>query len=137
MAKCLEKIRSLAPFSNIRGFFVKQLFNWSFVYSYRHNLALCYSEMADNSTTIPAATATLTDTEVLSLGDRMKSYEKPTAMVLDPSKPFIIRIDGHKFSSYTRPFNKPFDDRSICYLSILLLLSWLLIRLCPQSPMQC
>ncbi len=47
------------------------------------------------------------------IGDRMKSYEtKFTSAKLDPTIPFIIRLDGHKFSSYTRPFKKPFDERS-------------------------
>jgi len=46
------------------------------------------------------------------IGDRMKSYEsKYTSTKLDPTLPFIIRLDGHKFSSYTRPFKKPFDER--------------------------
>jgi len=41
----------------------------------------------------------------------MKTYEAQFTSKLDPTKPFIIRLDGHKFSSYTRPFKKPFDER--------------------------
>jgi len=46
-----------------------------------------------------------------SMGDRMKGYEAQWTTKLDRKLPFIIRLDGHKFSSYTRPFKKPFDER--------------------------
>lgn len=46
-------------------------------------------------TTTPApVTNVLSEREAMSLGDRMKSYEQQTNMFLDPTKPFIIRIDG-------------------------------------------
>lgn len=47
------------------------------------------------------------------LGERMKQYEKAalTAETLDARQPMVARIDGHKFSSFTRGFQKPFDER--------------------------
>lgn len=32
------------------------------------------------------------------LGDRMKKYEAKFMQKIDPKLPFIIRLDGHKFS---------------------------------------
>jgi tRNA(His) 5'-end guanylyltransferase len=46
------------------------------------------------------------------LGDRMKSYEAMEAQRrLDTDIPVIARIDGRKFSKFTRGFDKPFDHR--------------------------
>ncbi|SIP85816.1 tRNAHis guanylyltransferase Thg1 [Pacmanvirus A23] len=47
------------------------------------------------------------------LGDRMKIYEhKGLELVkLDPKQPIIVRVDGKKFSSFTRGFKKPYDER--------------------------
>ena len=38
------------------------------------------------------------------LGDRMKAYEADAqdCRKLDPEKPIMARIDGHKFSTFTR-----------------------------------
>lgn len=44
-----------------------------------------------------------------SLADRMKQYEVVNDMILVPKIPFIIRVDGKNFSTYTRGFKKPFD----------------------------
>lgn len=44
-----------------------------------------------------------------SLADRMKQYEAVNDMYLVPKIPFIIRVDGKNFSTYTRGFKKPFD----------------------------
>eukprot|EP01080_Neovahlkampfia_damariscottae_P002672 gene2672-3868_t len=44
------------------------------------------------------------------VGERMKSYEKEFENHLEKTKPFIIRLDGHKFSTFMRPFEKPFDE---------------------------
>ena len=41
------------------------------------------------------------------LGDRMKSYESKER--IDPSKPFVMRLDGHAFSNFTRGVHKPYD----------------------------
>ena len=43
------------------------------------------------------------------LGDRMKFYEAAYESTVEPEKHIVIRIDGHKFSKYTKGFKKPFD----------------------------
>ncbi|KAJ4309581.1 hypothetical protein N0V84_011423 [Fusarium piperis] len=45
------------------------------------------------------------------LATRMKEYEATTEIQLDPSKPAILRLDGHSFSKFTASFAKPFDER--------------------------
>ena len=45
-----------------------------------------------------------------SLGDRMKTYENQFRIYLDPKEPVIIRIDGRAFHTFTRGFNRPFDN---------------------------
>ncbi len=47
---------------------------------------------------------------VLKLGDRMKTYEREYEMYIPYDKYIIIRIDGHKFSKFTRGMIKPFCD---------------------------
>lgn len=44
------------------------------------------------------------------LGDRMKRYENITRDYLPNRMPVIIRLDGKAFHTFTRGFNKPFDD---------------------------
>lgn len=45
-------------------------------------------------------------------GDRMKAYESVEAQrELDQSLPTIVRIDGKKFSKFTKSFKKPYDQR--------------------------
>lgn len=45
------------------------------------------------------------------LGDRMKNnYENITRYYLTRRMPVIIRLDGRSFHTFTRGFNKPFDD---------------------------
>jgi len=44
-------------------------------------------------------------------GARMKGYEASSQLHLDPSLPWICRMDGHCFSQFTRIFQKPFDLR--------------------------
>lgn len=46
----------------------------------------------------------------VSLGDRMKLYEKITDYKIPSSEYMIVRIDGHCFSKFTKKMNKPFDD---------------------------
>jgi tRNA(His) 5'-end guanylyltransferase len=43
----------------------------------------------------------------------MKEYETAAAslQILDFHLPVLCRIDGHKFSTFTRGFTKPFDTR--------------------------
>jgi len=45
-----------------------------------------------------------------SLGTRMKEYEKESELVIKPEDHIIIRIDGHKFSKFTKGMRKPFDN---------------------------
>lgn len=65
------------------------------------------------------------------LAARMKEYEAVhTPPCIDATKPYMARIDGHKFSSYTKGFVKPFDRRIMlamvslrdCSAALLLLL---------------
>lgn len=46
---------------------------------------------------------------------KMKALEKETAQSLkvSPGIPYIVRLDGHSFGSFTKGFNKPCDERSI------------------------
>ena len=48
--------------------------------------------------------------DVVSLAAKMKGYEKEKKTKLTPKVPTIIRIDGRAFSTYTKHFDKPFDD---------------------------
>ena len=53
-------------------------------------------------------TQTLSVSEAL--GDRIKGYEsKFTGPRIDPSLPFVMRLDGHGFSRFTRGLKKPYD----------------------------
>ena len=45
-----------------------------------------------------------------SLGDRMKRYEGIPRISLMRRNPVIIRIDGKAFHTFTRGFQRPFDD---------------------------
>lgn len=45
-----------------------------------------------------------------SLGDRMKQYESISKISLMRRNPVIIRIDGKAFHTFTRGFQRPFDD---------------------------
>lgn len=45
------------------------------------------------------------------LGQRMKAYENATETKINGNQPWIVRLDGHSFSKFTRGFNKPFDPR--------------------------
>ena len=53
------------------------------------------------------------DKAFATLGDRMKAYEKNDKRKLEPKTPVIIRLDGRAFHTYTRGFDKPFDDTII------------------------
>jgi tRNA(His) 5'-end guanylyltransferase len=43
------------------------------------------------------------------LGNRMKGYERVPNIRLTPRMPFIIRVDGKAFHSFTKGFDKPWD----------------------------
>ena len=45
-----------------------------------------------------------------SLGNRMKAYESVNEHYLVPKMPFIIRVDGKAFHTFTKHFKKPFDS---------------------------
>jgi tRNA(His) 5'-end guanylyltransferase len=47
----------------------------------------------------------------MSLEQRHRSYEETNNFVLNPKNAVIIRLDGNKFSRFTKHFLKPFDDR--------------------------
>lgn len=44
------------------------------------------------------------------LGDRMKEYESRNQYFLQRRTPVIIRVDGKAFHTFTRGFQKPFDE---------------------------
>jgi len=44
------------------------------------------------------------------LGDRLKDYESQYETSIDPKEHIVVRIDGHKFSKYTKGFKRPFDE---------------------------
>ena len=45
-----------------------------------------------------------------SLGDRMKDYENVSRIYLPRRLPVIIRVDGRAFHTFTKGFQKPFDE---------------------------
>ena len=45
------------------------------------------------------------------LGDRMKYYEKHTEEFVSDELPYIVRLDGHSFSKFTKGLCNPFDVR--------------------------
>jgi tRNA(His) guanylyltransferase len=44
------------------------------------------------------------------LGDRMKDYENSSKIYLTKNVPVILRVDGVSFHSFTKNFNRPFDQ---------------------------
>jgi tRNA(His) 5'-end guanylyltransferase len=44
------------------------------------------------------------------LGDRMKEYESRNQYFLQRRTPVVIRVDGKAFHTFTRGFQKPFDE---------------------------
>lgn len=49
-----------------------------------------------------------------SLGDRMKGYENVSRIYLPRRLPVIIRVDGRAFHTFTKGFQKPFDNVLSC-----------------------
>jgi len=45
------------------------------------------------------------------MGERMKAYERDAAPKIDPNLPYIMRIDGHHFSGFTKGWKRPYDVR--------------------------
>ena len=42
---------------------------------------------------------------------RMKDFEAALEHILDPDKPWMVRLDGCRFSKFTKEYQKPFDAR--------------------------
>lgn len=53
-----------------------------------------------------------------SLANRMKKYEGIPRIFLTPRMPLILRIDGKAFHTYTRGFDKPWDNAIMNAMSI-------------------
>lgn len=45
------------------------------------------------------------------IGNRMKFYESQYQIKVQPSLPYVARLDGMTFSSWTRGLKRPFDER--------------------------
>ncbi|AAV50531.1 putative tRNA(His) guanylyltransferase [Acanthamoeba castellanii mimivirus] len=45
------------------------------------------------------------------IGDRMKRFEAKYDFKIEPQNYFCVRLDGNKFSNFTRKFEKPYDVR--------------------------
>ena len=45
------------------------------------------------------------------VGDRLKTFERAAEVVLDATKPIIVRLDGRHFHSWTRCLDRPADVR--------------------------
>lgn len=52
----------------------------------------------------------------LTLSDIMKNLEKRFDAKIADNLNLIVRLDGHKFSKFTKNFNKPFDDNFSCVM---------------------
>jgi len=46
----------------------------------------------------------------MNLDKRMKQYEKDYDNRIEYNKHLLIRLDGHKFSKFTKNLDKPFDE---------------------------
>lgn len=64
----------------------------------------------------------ITETNKMTLGDRMKAYEKAFDTEIIDSPYVIIRLDGKAFHTYTKGLKKPFDAQ-LCDAMRLTLLS--------------
>ncbi|EFA78090.1 hypothetical protein PPL_08738 [Heterostelium album PN500] len=66
----------------------------------------------NNNNTTAAAAAAPQKRDSVTLGDRMKQYEvSMNTLHITDNTPFIIRLDGHGFSKFTKNFVKPWDIR--------------------------
>lgn len=55
----------------------------------------------------------MTDTEIQSLGERMKQHEEKFEMKISNKNCFVVRLDGKNFSKFTGSFKKPFDENFV------------------------
>jgi tRNA(His) 5'-end guanylyltransferase len=63
----------------------------------------------ENTSTIDEKILSISERR-LTLGEKVKMYEtKFTGQKIDPSLPFVIRLDGHCFSRFTQGLKKPYD----------------------------
>lgn len=52
------------------------------------------------------------ETDKTDLGDRMKGYELAAlGLITLPKGPYVIRLDGHTFSTFTKGLARPYDGR--------------------------
>lgn len=51
--------------------------------------------------------------ENMPLGDRMKTYEKKSELIIEKDKPWMMRLDGRSFSKFTSSLQQPYDLRFI------------------------
>ena len=49
--------------------------------------------------------------EEMSLGERMKMYEKAMERRIEEGNVFIVRLDGHSFSKFTKSMHQPWDSK--------------------------
>lgn len=54
----------------------------------------------------------------MSLGDRMKMYEKQKEVRVEQGKPFVVRLDGHSFSKFTKGMQQPWDPKFISTMTL-------------------
>ncbi|GAM24991.1 hypothetical protein SAMD00019534_081660, partial [Acytostelium subglobosum LB1] len=67
---------------------------------------------ATTATMTTNTTTPLNKSSCENLGDRMKMYETSmNTLHIEGNVPFVIRLDGHGFSKFTRKFVKPWDIR--------------------------
>lgn len=71
--------------------------------------------MADTTTTTQELLFDINNDQILNdeklLASQVKHLESLSDQRLDPSLPFVVRVDGVSFRNYTRGFDKPFDQR--------------------------
>lgn len=58
------------------------------------------------------------ETTTMSLGDRMKMYERQLCTVVPKDNYFLVRLDGVSFSKFTKRFHKPFDNIFVMAMTI-------------------
>ena len=59
--------------------------------------------------TVAAGAATVIDRDEWTLNDRMKAHEAVQCSVLDPDLPWVVRVDGKAFHTWTTGLERPFS----------------------------
>lgn len=57
----------------------------------------------------------MTDSKLLPLDDRMKKYEARSDSVIDTTRAVVIRLDGKRFSRFTKGFDRFDADLNACF----------------------